>query len=137
MTSVDVNDIFDSIALSENNLVESGYEKGYREGGTSNSQEGKHLGFQKGIQLGTEIGFYLGFAEQWSNHLKSLGKEDKKSLKAIAAFDKVITLSNEVPEENNKDLDLSEVVSSIRAKFKLACSLLKINPEFDFETTSW
>jgi len=137
MTEIEVNDIFDSIALSENNFVESGFEKGYLEGTRSKAADGRDLGFQKGIQLGTEVGFYKGFAEEWSKHLKESGKEDKKSVKALAACEKVISLTKEFPEENNKDKDLREIINSIRAKFKVACSLQKINPEFNFETTSW
>ena len=63
MDDFDINDAFDTIILSENRLVEQGYEEGFVAGSREGEEEGYRLGAQKGSEIGQEVGFYIGFTE--------------------------------------------------------------------------
>ncbi|XP_037945108.1 protein LTO1 homolog [Teleopsis dalmanni] len=57
----DINDIFDDIALVENNIANKSYHVGFEEGLTEGTKEGHALGYAHGIALGEEIGDMYGF----------------------------------------------------------------------------
>lgn len=60
MSEPDINDIFDSIACSEETSNEQGYEEGIQKGLHDGEIDGFHLGYHKGAQIGAELGFYNG-----------------------------------------------------------------------------
>jgi len=103
-------------------------------------EEGAKLGGQKGHQLGREVGFILGFAEEWYKSYSQQREEgtlDRKAERIVAALAKVVDLAQSFPSDNNKDEDVTERLDLLRAKFKLACSLLKINSDFGSGADSW
>lgn len=132
----DINAAFDSILLSENRVVELGFEEGYSAGAREGRQEGERLGTQKGHQIGQEIGFYLGFGEQWGDLY--INKEaDKKTTKVLTAANRLVDLAKTFPAENTKEEDFTERLDLVRAKFKVLCSLLKVNSELGVTRDSW
>ena len=131
----DINSLFDCIVLSEDRLVEEGYEKGYKAGLKEGNREGERLGRQRGGKIGAEIGFYLGFVEQWKEVYQ--GNSGKKGTeRVVVALNKLEEVANNFPQVNSKE-ELGERLDLVRAKFKLVCSLLKINSEFSLNPSSW
>ena len=133
--SQDINSLFDCIVLSEDRLVSEGYEKGYKAGQKEGNKEGERLGRERGVKIGAEIGFYLGFVEQWREVYKE-GTVDKRKEKVLVAFNKLEEVANNFPQVNSKE-ELGERLDTVRAKFKLVCSLLKVNSEFSNNSSSW
>jgi len=131
----DINSLFDCIVLSEDRLVSEGYEKGYKAGQKEGNKEGERLGRERGVKIGAEIGFYLGFVEQWREVYKE-GTVDKRKEKVLVAFNKLEEVANNFPQVNSKE-ELGERLDTVRAKFKLVCSLLKVNSEFSNNSSSW
>jgi len=134
-SQTDINSLFDGIVLSEDKLVEEGYKEGYQAGQKEGYSEGERLGRQKGGKVGTEIGFYLGFVEQWRQLLKA-EILDKRTEKVLVTLDKLEQVALNFPQENTKE-ELGDKLEVVRAKFKLVCSLLKINSEFGTNSSSW
>ena len=131
----DINHLFDSIVLSEDKWVGEGYLEGYRAGEREGSREGERLGRQRGHKIGVEIGFYLGFVEQWRQVYKGeVG--DKRKERVIVALDRLGDLAGCFPQVNSKE-ELGDRLETVRAKFKLVCSLLKINSEFGISSSNW
>jgi len=60
---VDIQDVFDSILLSEDTFASTGYQEGFKQGEVDGYQEGLNLGEVKGKEIGSEISFYRGFAK--------------------------------------------------------------------------
>jgi len=134
MDQSDINEIFEDIALSENKFTDKGFSEGVEEGLKKSYSEGDQLGRDRGKQIGQEIGFYKGFVAEFKTQVTD--KSDKKSEKILNVIRKIETLTNEFPEYNCKE-GFEEKLEELRAKFKLLCSLLKINSEFNLNKTSW
>jgi len=132
----DINFLFDSIVLSENKLVREGYQRGYSAGQKEGSKEGARLGTEKGGKIGSEIGFYLGFVEQWKELYEEEKVVDKRREKVVQALEKLELLANNFPRVNSKE-ELGSKLEEVRAKFKLLCSLVKINSDFSNSSSSW
>jgi len=132
----DINSLFDSIVLSEDRLVSEGYEKGYRAGQQEGSKEGERLGRDRGGKVGTEIGFYLGFVEEWRVIYKADNVADKRKEKVLLALEKLEKEARAFPQVNSKE-ELAERLDKVRAKFKLLCSLLKVNSDFSSSSNTW
>ncbi|XP_018910527.1 uncharacterized protein [Bemisia tabaci] len=130
--TVDINDVFDSIALSESKLVKQGYSEGYRKGTNDGELSGFHLGYHRGKECGTEIGYYKGVVNTW------LTLHDQKictlSDKILLALSKVKSLIDEFPMKIDDNIDIVELKNNISASYKKACSLLKfdVNCSADF-----
>ena len=131
---MDINEAFEDIALSENKFTDLGFSEGFEEGQKKSYREGDQLGRDRGRQIGTEIGFYIGFVSEYKS--KYSAPKDKKSEKILSVINKILTLTSEFPDYNCKE-GFEEKLEEIRAKFKLLCSLLKINSEFTLTSTSW
>lgn len=122
----DINDIFDSIVLTEENLVQQGYDEGYADGVAAGNTEGYHLGYHRGAELGAELGYYSGIAEIY---LKT-----KQTEKADTALINLTTSLDAFPKTNDENYDILELANQIRAQFKKTCAILKISgryPEAD------
>jgi hypothetical protein len=129
--SSDINDLFDSLLLCEDQLVSKGYSEGLQVGAETGSQEGLSLGFTKGVEVGEEVGFYAGFASAWIDILKSAdaagsSTSSDKNEKVLRQLERLLTQAETFPTANLKDLDILDRLLALRAKFKLVCSLLKV-----------
>jgi hypothetical protein len=56
-------------------------------------------------------------------------KHDVRS-KVVNALQNVLELINQFPTSNSEDVDIIAAYDNVRAKFKKACSLLKIDGSF-------
>lgn len=119
----DINEVFDSIALSEDNIASSGFDEGLKKGQTIGELEGYHLGYHRGAELGCEIGFYKGF-------LKAVNSSaDEESLsRHKSTIEKLSSLIESFPKTNDDQLDIVSLRDTIRSTYKKLCSGLKIEP---------
>lgn len=126
--TADINDVFHSIVLSEERLMKQGFQEGFLKGSLEGEVDGFHLGYHRGAEIGAEIGYYKGVIETL------LVVHDKKKhdipVKVINALQKVSDLINQFPTSNVEDIDIKAACDSVRAGFKKACALLKIDGTF-------
>jgi hypothetical protein len=156
----DIQEAFDSILVSEDNLVAEAYREGLIQGEIQGFQEGFELGRQKGSETGSEIFFYRGFAKGWIallsgdisvalsqllelcpvslnpdivNDIHQIGlkkQQEGTDLKALKALEKLLSLLEHFPQENPKNQDIISLLQDIRAKFKHCCAVLKVDSSY-------
>lgn len=119
----DVNDIFDDIVLSEDRINEEGYQKGLADGKSIGNTDGYHLGYHRGAEIGAELGYYYGTLSSYSNRETTTEKQQK-------SIEVVLQLIGEFPRTNDEQIDILELADKIRASYRKACAILKINGKF-------
>lgn len=126
--TADINDVFHSIALSEERLLKQGFQEGFMKGSLEGEVEGFHLGYHRGAEIGSEIGYYKGVVETLL--VISDKREHDIPGKVVSVLQKVLELINQFPTSNAEDVDIIAACDNVRAKFKKACALLKIDGTF-------
>lgn len=119
----DINDIFDDIALSEVRINEEGYQKGLAEGKIIGNTDGYHLGYHRGAELGAELGFYYGVLEAHSKNQQNTERQQK-------SIQSVLKLVDDFPRTNDEQADILGLADTIRAQYRKACAILKINGKY-------
>ncbi|KIJ45693.1 hypothetical protein M422DRAFT_46729 [Sphaerobolus stellatus SS14] len=138
----------------EQDFFDVGYKDGYAHGRIHGLIEGRALGREKGFELWEEIGFYEGFAKLWQAALNVKASPDEKSSNSRSAKRKspspnpsttrtqahirhLLDLIAQFPRVNPKptvdvegdgELDVSALLSKIRARYKALCANLGIKP---------
>jgi len=144
--STDINEAFEAITFAEDAFSNTGFGEGHAQGVCEGQQEGLHIGLEKGRELGRELGFYQGFAQAWLDRvqLQQIGSDvndqkTRKSVKTVSQLEKLVDLIGQIPPYNKRDVDLTERVNAIRARFKTVCSLLGVTSEWRDTTAavSW
>lgn len=111
--------------LTEDRLVQDSYKKGFEIGQSETNVEAFHLGYHRGAEIGAEIGYYIGVTETYLKYYSTdLDSQPEKNLKALESLKQLLTI---FPNHNDPNVDLAELLSNIRAKFKKICSLLKVD----------
>jgi hypothetical protein len=126
--AADINDIFHSIALSEERLLKQGFQEGFMKGSLEGEVEGFHLGYHRGAEIGAEIGYYEGVVETLLV-ISDKGKHDLPD-KVVNALRNVLELIKQFPTSNAEDVDIIAACDNVRAKYKKACALLKMDGTF-------
>lgn len=124
----DINDIFNSIACSEEGINRKGYDEGYKIGKDIGRKEGHHLGYHKGAESGSQIGYYAGFVDQLvkvESHLNELGLFDK----VCPTLQKLKWLTEKFPQTNDHSIDILSILDECKLVYKKLCALLKIKSE--------
>ncbi|KAF4517562.1 hypothetical protein B566_EDAN005126 [Ephemera danica] len=122
----DINDMFDSIVMLEQKVAADGFREGFEKGQQEGTEEGYRLGHRHGLSIGSELGFYRGAATTWLEVATKF--EGQVSDKAVAALNKVIELLDKFPTTITQDMDINEEIDKVKAAYRKACSLLKIEP---------
>lgn len=117
----DINDAFEDIFYAEERLTKSAYEEGIAKGQGEGNINGFHLGYHRGAEIGAELGYYLGVIDK---------TENRDNKKIYSLLQKVKELIENYPKDNSEDIDLLEKLDDIRAQFRKASSLLKIDGKF-------
>ncbi|KAI9555690.1 hypothetical protein GHT06_018205 [Daphnia sinensis] len=130
VSDFDIQDAFDSLVLSEDNLVNKAYEEGLVHGEKVGFQEGFDLGNQKGAEIGSEIFFYRGFAKGWIALLSENELPGENNPKSVKALKKLLKLLDSFPQGNPKSQDIIALLQEIRAKFKHCCAILKVDASY-------
>lgn len=119
----DINEIFDDIALSEVRINEEGYQKGLTEGKIIGNTDGYHLGYHRGAELGAELGFYYGVLQAHSKNQQNTERQQK-------SIELVLKLVEDFPRTNDEQADILGLADTIRAQYRKACAILKINGKY-------
>jgi hypothetical protein len=109
------------------------FQEGLSAGQKRGFKEGLALGSQKGVEIGAEVGFYAGFAAGWIERLEPVAEDStgaagggEKRQKVAGQLRKLLALADSFPADNIRDLDILDRLLALRAKFKIVCSLLKV-----------
>lgn len=127
---LDINDIFESIAFSEDSINKNGYNEGFKKGQESGLKEGYHFGYHRGINLGKEVGFYSGFVEGM------LTETTNRPPKLEALLVKFKNSLEKVPHENKEDAEFDLLLQNLRSIYKTVCSILKIDSSLPNSSSS-
>mmetsp|Transcript_15238 Transcript_15238/g.26920 ORF Transcript_15238/g.26920 Transcript_15238/m.26920 type:complete len:220 (+) Transcript_15238:13-672(+) len=125
----DRSDIFDVIHGIEQQWIQEGLTEGEQKGRDNGFSQGKAIGRTKGFELGYEIGFYKGFCEAWLtvDRMKAGFLNDRQKKTIIGLYQ----LSDSFQLRNDPSMNMGEDVQRLRAKFKVAVSLLKCKTRFE------
>lgn len=123
-TEPDINDVFDDIVFIEEKLTAQGYSEGFKDGQSSGNSEGFHLGYHRGSELGAELGYYYGITTFYLNN------KVEKTSKVAGILETLKVSLEEFPQTNDEICDIFELANGIRAQFRKACALLKINGKY-------
>lgn len=118
----DINDVFESIAFSEQKVSDGAFEEGFVKGTSEGEVEGYHLGYHRGAEIGAEIGYYSGCIDA----LYRVDSHDKHHPKCMKLMNKIKNLINRFPKHNADDVDIIFLRDNVRAQFKRLCALLKV-----------
>ena len=124
----DINDIFDDIILSEERLVEKGYQEGFAEGCVQGNADGYRLGFAQGLQLGEELAEIYGL-------VVALQLQNKHTAKVKHCMEQLKLLIEEFPKENDPEADIIGLVEQIRNLYKRLRTSLGLRNDKDQDTT--
>lgn len=89
------------------------------------------MGYHRGAEIGAELGFYAAVIE---SYLKYSAYCSKISLDKIKPLNNLKDTIDNFPRINADNIDILELMDSIRAKYKKLCAQFKINikyPECD------
>ena len=117
-SEVDIQDLYDSLLVSEETFVASGYAEGLARGEEIGFQEGYNLGLKKGTEIGAEIAFYKGFAKGWVNLLSSSNFCDKivEQVDNCASLDPIVSTELKNLYLSNNSPNIQNLQSEIDAK---------------------
>ncbi|XP_073995945.1 uncharacterized protein [Rhodnius prolixus] len=124
----DINEIFYSIACSEEDVNRRGYDEGYKIGKEVGWKEGHHLGYHKGAESGCLIGYYAGFVDQLMKVEKHLNEQGVFE-KVCPTLQKLKRLTEEFPQSNDPSVDILSILDESKLLYKKLCALLKIKSE--------
>ncbi|XP_047104910.1 protein LTO1 homolog [Schistocerca piceifrons] len=119
----DINDVFESLLLSEEKLSAEGFQEGLKKGSVDGLCEGFHLGYHRGAEIGAEIGFYKGVIQAWLIISRTPGN----NFKGEKDLEKFMELCRSFPTSNSENEDILDLLSYIRAKYRKLCALYKFN----------
>lgn len=121
---IDINDVFEQIALTEETLCEQGYQEGFVNGEAATNPEGYHLGYHRGAELAAELGYYLGLLSAYRKCIV------EKSDKLQNTFHELFRQIDNFPRVNDEHTDIFATINRIRADFKRTCAGLGINGKY-------
>jgi hypothetical protein len=108
--TADINDVFNSIALSEERLSREGFQKG--------CFEGELEGFQLVYHPGAEIGYYKGVIDIFLI-ISNKRKHDIPD-KEVGVLQNMSDVINHFPSSDVEDFDTIAAHDNVRARFKKA-----------------
>ena len=139
------DDLFDSVVNFEEVHLKEGYDEGYSHGLVAGKDEGKQVGLKIGFEVGEELGFYSGCIHIWTSAIQI--DPTCFSSRAKTAIAQMKDLIKKYPLMDPEDLQVQEIMDSLRLKFKMLCSSLHVKLHYNgypaeandtqFWTTFW
>lgn len=123
----DINEIFEDLLFTEDNLATEAFKDGFVKGQTEGNLEGYHLGYHRGAEIGAELGYYLGIANLY---LSKFENDQAISDRKIENLTLLIDLIQNFPKLNADNIDIIAEFDKIKILFKKTCALLKIDAAF-------
>ncbi|RAL37711.1 unnamed protein product [Cuscuta campestris] len=122
-------DIFDSSLNLEEIHYKEGHSDGYAEGLSSGVEEGRQVGLKTGFETGLELGFYRGCIDVWSSAIRlDPACFSARVQKNVKQMDELLRKYPLLDPENES---VSDVMESLRIKFRAICATLKVKLELD------
>ncbi|WVO15393.1 hypothetical protein L204_103051 [Cryptococcus depauperatus] len=138
----------------ESTFYSKGYDSGFAHGRLHGLFEGRELGKEKSWELWEEVGYYEGWARMWIDLFKNratainIAGRKSKELRALNHAQTLVDLINTFPTVNPTSVsqsssgqeplstapseaatpDLANLLSQIRARYRLLCSCLGVRP---------
>ncbi|TPX51359.1 hypothetical protein SeMB42_g00472 [Synchytrium endobioticum] len=127
----------DDLVHLEDMFEELGRDDGLRDGIQAGKYEGQIAGLEAGFEMGREIGFYKSACTTWlqlaerstfsaQSAPSSSADSTSYSARAIKVLKGIIELCDLFPRENTPDTEWKESLERIRARWRMATSLLGI-----------
>ncbi|XP_058733145.1 uncharacterized protein LOC131604740 [Vicia villosa] len=124
-----MDDPFDSSVNLEETHLKEGYDEGYSNGLVEGKEEGKQVGLKVGFEVGEELGFYSGCIHIWTSAIQM--DPTCFSSRAKTAITQMQDLIHKYPLMDPEDLQVQEIMDSLRLKFKLLCSSLRVKLHYN------
>ncbi|CDP04796.1 unnamed protein product [Coffea canephora] len=122
-------DIFDSSLNLEETHLKEGYNEGYADGLVSGEEEGRLVGLKTGFEVGEELGFYRGCIDVWNSAIRV--DSNCFSSRVVRSIKQMEELLNKYPISNPEDESVSDVMDSLRLKFRAICATLNVKLEYN------
>ncbi|XP_071918935.1 uncharacterized protein [Coffea arabica] len=122
-------DIFDSSLNLEETHLKEGYNEGYADGLVSGEEEGRQVGLKTGFEVGEELGFYRGCIDVWNSAIRV--DSNCFSSRVVRSIKQMEELLNKYPISNPEDESVSDVMDSLRLKFRAICAILNVKLEYN------
>ncbi|KAI5675050.1 hypothetical protein M9H77_06000 [Catharanthus roseus] len=124
-----IEDIFDSTLNLEETHLKEGYKEGYADGLVSGKEEGRQVGLKTGFEVGEELGFYRGCVDMWNS---AIGVDPTCfSSRVMRTIKQMDDLLRKYPIEDPEDESVSEIMDSLRLKFRAICATLNVKLEYN------
>jgi len=121
--------LFDSSVYLEEIHLKEGHNKGYSHGLDAGREEGKQVGLKVGFEVGEELGFYSGCIHIWTSTIQI--DPTCFSSRAKTAITQMQNLIQKYPLMDPEDLQVQEIMDSLRLKFKMLCSSLHVKLHYN------
>ncbi|KAK3010610.1 hypothetical protein RJ639_010786 [Escallonia herrerae] len=124
-----IEDIFDSTLNLEETHFNDGYKEGFSDGLASGKEEGRQVGLKRGFETGEELGFYRGCIDVWSCAIRAdPACFSARVQKTINQMDELV---RNYPISDPENESVSDVMDSLRLKFRAVCATLNVKLEYD------
>ncbi|KAG9140694.1 hypothetical protein Leryth_006887 [Lithospermum erythrorhizon] len=122
-------DIFESSLHLEDTHYTQGYQEGYNDGLGPGKEEGREVGLKTGFEMGEELGFYRGCIDIWNSALM-VNPEcfSSRVQKSVKQMDELLL---KYPLSNPEDESGSDILDSLRLKFRAICASLNVKLEYN------
>ncbi|KAG6752458.1 hypothetical protein POTOM_044688 [Populus tomentosa] len=124
-----IEDIFDSSLNLEETHFKEGYNEGYSQGLMSGKEEAEQTGLKMGFGIGEELGFYRGCVDVWNSAI--LVDSNRFSTRLKESIKKMEELIEKYPVLDPEDERVTEIMDSLRLKFRVIRAGLGVKLEYD------
>lgn len=124
-----IEDIFNSSLNLEDAHLKKGYDEGYVDGLVSGKEEGRQVGLKTGFEVGEELGFYRGCVDLWNSAIAV--DPTCFSPRVVKSIKQMDDLLGKYPVDNPEDESATEIMDSLRLKFRAICATLNVKLEYN------
>ncbi|KAI9072794.1 hypothetical protein K1719_038136 [Acacia pycnantha] len=96
---------------------------------TEDEDESKQVGLKVGFEVGEELGFYRGCVDVWSSAIQV--DPNCFSSRVKISTKQMDELIEKYPVLDPENLQVREIMDSLRLKFKMVCSSLHMKKDYD------
>jgi len=123
-----MDDLFDSSLNLEDTHYKEGYDEGHSHGLVAGKEEGRQVGLKVGFEIGEELGFYRGCVDIWTSAVRL--DPTCFSSRAKTIIGQMEELIEKYPLMDPENVQVQEIMDSLRLKFKMVCSSLHVKLEY-------
>ncbi|KAK7313914.1 hypothetical protein VNO77_39119 [Canavalia gladiata] len=124
-----MDDLFESSLNLEDTHYKEGYDEGYSHGLITGKEEARQVGLKVGFEVGEELGFYRGCVDIWTSAiLVDPTCFTPRSKMIISQMEELI---QKYPLMDPENIQVQEIMDSLRLKFKMVCSSLHVKLEYN------